>query len=173
MPQSTHASQPALQWVSTSTGSPGAFLAAMSSMILQPVLADAAAGLDVLVADLGCALVGRRDALIARQVLHGAAHLLQRPAQVDRGRALLGQEFDGAIDGLVGGVLPDRHGEAVGGGGADQRRAAHLHREDRARGLLARPQRDDDELVRQPRLVDDLDRPAVVREPDGASRPCR
>ena len=61
-----------------------------------------------------------------------------------------------------------RHGEAVGGGGADQRRAAHLHREDRARGLLHRPQRDDDERMRQPRLVDDLDRPAVVREPDGA-----
>ena len=38
VPQSTHASQPAVQWVSTLTGSPGAFLAAMSRMILKLVL---------------------------------------------------------------------------------------------------------------------------------------
>ena len=83
------------------------------------MLADTAAGLHVIFADLGCAPVGGRDALEVRQVLHAEPHLLQRPAQVDRGRALLGQEFDRPIDGLVRGILADRHGEAVGGRGAD------------------------------------------------------
>ena len=132
------------------------------------MLADTAAGLHVVVADLGCAPVGRRDAFEVRQVLHAEPHLLQRPAQVDGGGALLGQIRRRAVYSLVGRILPYRHGEAVGGRGADQRRAAHLHRQDRARGLLHRFERDDGERVRQQRLVDDFHRPAVGREPDGA-----
>ena len=53
---------------------------------------------------------------------------------------------------------------------ADQRRAAHLHRLDADRRVLDRRPADERQLVRQPRLVDDLDRVAVGREPDRPHR---
>ena len=107
---------------------------------LRPVHADGAVGLDVGVADLGGALVGGGDAPLARQVAHGGAHLVQRPAQVDGGRALLGEVADGAVERLVGGILAQRETDAVGRRGADQRRAAHLHGLDRAARVLQRLQ---------------------------------
>ena len=135
---------------------------------LEAVLADAPVGLDVVLADLRRALVGCRQPSLPRQIAHRAQHLLQRPAQVDGGGALRGQQRDGAVDGLVGGVRAQRQANAVGGRGADQRRAAHLHGLNRARRVLDRLERRDRQLVRQLRLVDDLHRPAVRGEPDRA-----
>src|SRR5690606_29157929 len=63
----------------------------------------------------------------------------------------------------------DRH--AIGGGDADQRRAAHPHVADRGRHLVHRGQSDDAEFVRQPALIDDLDRAAVLCQPDGTEVP--
>src|SRR5207249_3880315 len=69
---------------------------------------------------------------------------------------------------LIGRSLAQRQAYAVRGRGADQRRAAHLHGLDRAGGVLDGLERGDRELVRQFRLVDDLHRPTVRRDPDGA-----
>ena len=135
---------------------------------LGAVGADGAVGRDVGVGELGGALVGGGGTGRPRQVADGGAHLVERPAQVDGGGALPGQMGDGAVEALVGGVRAQRQAHAIGGRDADQRRAAHLHGEDGPGGVIERLERDDDELVRQPRLVDDVDRPAVVREPDRA-----
>ena len=62
------------------------------------MLADAAIGLDVVLANLGRALIGGREALVARQVAHGVAHLLERPAQIDGRGPLRRQQGHGAID---------------------------------------------------------------------------
>ena len=137
---------------------------------LQPVLADARVDLDVVLANLGGAFVGGRDALVARQVADGVAHLIERPAQVDGGGPLRRQQGNGAIDRLVGGVGAQRQADAVGGRGPDQRRAAHLHGLDRRGRVLHGLERHDRQLVRQPGLVDDLDRPPVRRQPDRAPR---
>src|SRR6185312_8336068 len=50
---------------------------------------------------------------------------------------------------------------------ADERRAPHLHGLDGARRVLERLQSYDPEIVRQQRLVDDVDRPPVAGQPDG------
>ena len=52
----------------------------------EPVAADGAVEFDILVGDLGGALVGGGDALGHGQRLQELAHFIQRPAQVDRGR---------------------------------------------------------------------------------------
>ena len=160
MPQSTQASQPALQWVSTLTGS--------------PVLLGSAICLDQLARRARrCGGRSRRPRRRSRRRARRRrrrapraagcarrAHLLQRPAQVDGRRALLRRDGDGAVERLVGGILAQRQGDAIGGRGADQRRAAHLHGQDGARRVLQPSSATTvTKLVRQPRLVDDLDRP--------------
>ena len=66
--------------------------------------------------------------------------------------------------------MAQRQANAVGGGGADQRRAADQHGADRVRGLLERGEARRDESMRQCCLVDDADGPAVGLEPDAAHR---
>src|SRR5262245_28185190 len=67
----------------------------------EPMLADPAAGLHVLVADLGGASVGSGKALLARQVAHGVSHLVERPTEIDGGGSRRGQGLAGAVEGLV------------------------------------------------------------------------
>ncbi len=97
----------------------------------EPVLADAAADLGILVADLGGAPVGGLAALAGRQGRQQRPQIVERPAQVHRRRARLQQHRVGAGQHRVGRI--GRHGQrhAVGRGGADQRRAAHDHGADR------------------------------------------
>ena len=47
--------------------------------------------------------------------------------QIDRRRARRGERLAGLQQGLVAGAVLQRQGDAVGGGDADQRRAAHQH----------------------------------------------
>ena len=68
---------------------------------------------------------------------------------------------------VIGGIGAGRERHAVGGGGADQRGAAHLHAANGVRRLIDGRQARDDEGVRQLRLVDDLDAVAVRGRPDG------
>jgi hypothetical protein len=132
------------------------------------VPADGAVGRHVRLADLGRADVGSGEALLARQIADGVAHLVERPAQVDGGRTLRRQQLDGGVERLVRGVRAQGQAHAVGGGGTDQRSSAHLHGLDGAGSVFERLERDDLQLVRQPGLVDDLDGPAVFRQPDRA-----
>ena len=88
-----------------------------------------------------------------------AAHLVERPAEIDRRRPRLAQHPIG-----LGQVLPTRGREriAVGGGDPDRRRAAHHHRPDRVGHLGRRAALDVDLLERQEALVEEDD--AVVLE---------
>ena len=79
----------------------------------------------------------------------------------------------GAIERRIGRIGAHRQRHAVGGGRADQRRAAHQHRADRVGRRVASRQPRHDEFMRQPPLVDRADRPAVGLEPDAADSACR
>ena len=134
----------------------------------EPMLADLPVGLDILLADLGGAGVSCGDALVAWLVAHGLLHLLERPAEIDRGGAGGGEDLASPLQRFIRSVAPERERHAVGGGRPDQRRASDLHGGDGARRILQRAQRHGLEHMRQLGLIDDLDRPAVVIEPDGA-----
>ena len=134
----------------------------------KPMLADPAVILHVLVADLRGAGVGSGKARIPRQVAHRLLHLVERPAEIDGGRARGGERLAGAVERLVGLIVAKSEADAVGSGRTDQRRAAHLHGRDRPRRVVERLERHRLEPERQLGLVDDLDRPAVRIEPDGA-----
>ena len=114
----------------------------------------------------------RRQATAARsagrQRRQDAAHLVERPAQVDRGRARFVQAVPDHVECGVGGIVGHLDGDAVGGRHADQRRAAHPHVADRRGDALDRADRLDAERMRQPALVDDVDGAAVLVQPDGA-----
>ena len=134
----------------------------------QAMLADAPADLDVFVADLGGAPVGRLAPPGRRQRSQQGTQVVERPAQVHRRRPGLQQHPVGARQHGIGRV--GRHGErhAVGGGGADQRRAAHDHGADGALGVFHGLEVAHDEGMRQQRLVDRLHGRAVGAEPDRA-----
>ena len=74
----------------------------------------------------------------------------------------------GALERLVGGIRAQREPDAVGGGRADQRRAAHLHGLDRVRRVVQRRKSRVTKRCGSARLVDDADRLAVGLEPDRA-----
>ena len=134
----------------------------------QPVFADAAANLGILVADLGGAAVGGLAAVGGRQRRQQCALVVERPAQVDRRGPRLQQHRVGTCQHRIGRI--GRHGErhAVGRGGADQRGAANDHGADRRLGILHRVQVAHDEAMGQQGLVDRLDGRAVAAKPDGS-----
>ncbi len=112
--------------------------------------------------------IGGGGPLGARPVAHRRHHLVERPFQIDRGRARGEQRRVSAIQRLVGGVGAQRKADPVGRGRADQRRAADHHGADRMRRLVERGEARGDETMRQRRLIDHADRPAVRLEPDAA-----
>ena len=105
---------------------------------------------------------------LARRDVHAAqrlVHRFEREAQVHGGRARGQQLGAGRGERSVARVVQGLEPDAVGRGDADQRCAAHLHGGCvRGIGEGGEPLRD--EGVRQLRLVDDLDRAAVVARPD-------
>ena len=135
---------------------------------LQAVPADGLVGRHVFIADLPGPRVGRGGALGPGPVAQPRAQIVERPLEIDRRRPGLGQGFIGPVHGLVGGVGAQPQAQAIGRRGADQRGAAHQHGADRVGRLGDRGQAGDDELVRQAGLVDDMDRPAILGQPDGA-----
>ena len=135
---------------------------------LEPVAANGAVELDVVVGHLGRAGISGLGATSGRKRLERLAHLVQRPAQVDRGRPRRVQRLPGRVEGCIGRVVAHLQRDPVGRRHADQGCAAHPHVADRGRHLGHRVQRHDTELVRQPALVDDVDRASVLVQPDGS-----
>ena len=97
------------------------------------------------------------SALGARPVAHRGHHLVERPFEIDRGRPRGGERGAGALEIFVGGIRAQRQPHAIGRGGTNQRRAAHLHRFDGVHGVGQRLEPHGGEAVRQQRLVDDAD----------------
>ena len=135
---------------------------------LHPVPADRPVDGDVLLADRGRARIGRGDARGLGEPVDRGADLVEPPFEVDRGRPRGKQRRIGALERGIGGIGAQRQAQPIGGGRPDQRRAAHLHGADGGDRVVQRHEPRGDEFMRQPGLVDDADRPAVVLEPNGA-----
>ena len=106
------------------------------------------------------------NTIICGVVDEGRAHLVQRPAQIDSRRSGLAEQVQGIAKTLVGGVTLHRERNPIGRRRTDQRCPPHLHGADRHDRIFERVQLDRHQLVRQPRLVDDGNRP-MTRGPDG------
>ena len=175
VPQSTQASQPALQWVSTRSGWPPRDARPVCARIARPcrpMAAQAATSSSAMRAASGIGHAPRgcraarppaRDCMrsSAQRRLTAVGSRARRAAATARGR--LG----------VARVVAQAERHAVGGGDADQRRAAHDHVADRVAACSAAAQVAQFERERQSRLVDDGDGGAVVGDEDGAVRPGR
>ena len=114
------------------------------------MLAYSAVGLDILVADFGGAGESRGDALVARLIADGLLHLIQRPAEIDGGRARGGEYLAGMVERFVARAHAQAERDAVSGGRPDQRRPpSPASLRDGARSVLERAQRHNLEPVRQ------------------------
>ena len=137
---------------------------------LEAVLADGEAGGHVIVGnDAG---FGERGlgAVFRRERLYARAHAIERPAQVDRRGARGVQQSVGAREVGVRRIGAQGEPQAIGRDGADERRAAHLHGGDGVCGVVLGTHGEGDEVVRELRLVEDMERGAVVGRPHGAIR---
>ena len=151
MPQSTQASQPALQWVRILRVVPGRTLRRMRS---RPKAADSLALGDVVIADRRGLTVGGFDALPLRQFRQGGKHALECPGQVVSGRTRGAQAVRRGLERAVGCIMPQRQGHAVGRSGTDQWRAANHHGADGVGCVVKRFQID----VLQMRTAGEIDR---------------
>ena len=86
---------------------------------------------------------------------------VHRPAEIGGRGARAAQPRPAVLERLLGRMLGDLHGEGVGGGDADERRAADAQPADRRGGVVGAGERDDPLLERQPRLVEDPEAAAV------------
>ncbi len=120
---------------------------------VKPIGADAAADLDVVVANPACPLERRVRARCAT-ALRISPKAQRRLIAVGR---VAPESIDRSFEGGVGSARGKRKRHAVSRGRADARGAAHLHGADRVRRVVHRPQTDDLEGVRQLGLVDDED----------------
>src|SRR6056297_2928770 len=134
---------------------------------LQPVHADHAVGLDILVADPRGLGEGGRGALGLGQAREGAAHLVERPAEVYRGWPGRVQYVVGFGQGAVRRIAFHLSRDTVSRRRADERRAPHPHVADRGGEVCKAVERGDRKIMRQPALVDDPDLAAFGVAPDG------
>ena len=118
-----------------------AFLLGMRADDAEPMLADLAVGLDVLVADFGGAGIGGGDALVARLVAHGLLHLIERPAEIDGGGTRGGEHLASMLERFVDCMHAQAERDAVSCGRPDQGRPPHLHGGDGVRRVFERAQR--------------------------------
>ncbi len=123
---------------------------------------------DVLIGDFAGPPQRRVRPLVARPVAHGRQHFVERPFQIDRGRPRGEERGISIFQRFVRCVRPQGEPHAIGRGGADQRRTAHLHGPDRAGGIVETGKADGDKAMRQLGLVDNADACAVAFDPDGA-----
>jgi len=133
---------------------------------IEAVRADCAVELNIFFGDLGGTLIGSIRTFCLRQWTQIFAHRIQRPAQVDGGGAGLVEFFPYGIEVSIRGVFRHRDGNAVGGGDADQRRAAYPHVADCIGDIGDGFQCYDTEFMRQPALVDDVNGATVFVQPD-------
>ena len=82
------------------------------------------------------ALPGQRRALCRRTIVQQGAHLVQRPAQIDRRRPCRQQHLCGPVQRLVGCIRTQRQPKPIGRRRPDQRGPAHLHGDDRPRRII-------------------------------------
>src|SRR4029079_15077402 len=134
----------------------------------EAVLADLAAGLNILVADLGGASGGGGDPIFPFQIVDGFLHLVERPAEIDGRGTCRGKHCASPLQPLVGRVGAKRKRHTISRRRADERRTADLHGLDGLGRVLEVAQAPNLEGEGQLGLIDDLDRPVVVAEPDGA-----
>src|SRR3974390_2705000 len=137
---------------------------------LQPFASDRLIDGDVLVRDLLRAFERGIGTFAARAVPPARHHFFERPFQIDGGRPGREQRLVGALERLIRRVRTQREPEAVGGRGAEQRRAAHLHRRNRARGVIEAREPCGHEAMWKLRLVYDADARSVRFQPDRAGR---
>ena len=130
-----------------------------------PMMADQAAGFDILIRHLRGFRIGRRHALRRRNPAERLLHLAQRPVEIHGSGSRGGQSCASAFEPGIGGVRLQRQGNPVSRRNANQRRSAHLHDLDGAGGIGERGQRKGFECVRKARLIDDADR-AITIVPD-------
>ncbi len=135
---------------------------------LQAVLADGGVLRHVLLGDGGGLGPGGVAAGFRGERAEVLLHAGQRPVQVDRRRAGGAEHRDGFGQPGVGSLEIERHGQAVGGGGTDQRGAAHLHGADGVGGLVQGGDAHPVQGVRQAGLVDDVDGALVGTGAQGA-----
>ncbi len=166
VPQSTVASQPALQWVRMLIGAPGCFPFASPAMMASPALP-----IDLLISTSSSAIsAARAKAASMRRSgprgLSAGHHPIQRPFEIDRRGPCRMKRLIGTCQRPIARVLASGQRHSIGGGGADQRSAPDLHVADGPGSILNAPQADDFKPVRKFGLVDDLHRPAITRRPD-------
>ncbi len=164
VPQSTQASQPALQWVRTLRRDLSFFSARIFRKIASPSRPIASLTATFLVAEPVGAGVGGGEPFFRGQLSHRRAHLFQGPAQVHR-RGARGQEHGaGPLEHRVPGVALQGEADAVGRRGSDERGAPHRHVADRLGAVVHRGESQRFEGVRKQPLVDHRrPRPARAR----------
>ena len=95
-------------------------------------------------------------------------HPIDRPRQVDRGRTGIPEQPAGLLERLERGIARELEDDAVGGGDADQRRAADREAADRGGHVLRGPKLEPALLPGERGLVDRPQRGAVEAERDDA-----
>ena len=121
----------------------------------------ARAGLVLLGVDGLCLRARGRPEVGGIRGQRGVAHTVDRAPEIGRGRPGGAQASPGRLETVPRRARGDLHGQAVGGGDPDQRRAADAEAAD-GRGGVVRPAEHDHPLLeRQQRLVEDLQPPAV------------
>jgi hypothetical protein len=121
----------------------------------QPVLADSGICLFVLGSNRASLVPGRLAPCRRRRLLQHALHARQRPVQVDGRRPCRGQHGKDMVEARIARILRQAERHAVGGGGADQRRAAHLHDANGLGYVFQGNQSQHHGFARQARLVED------------------
>ena len=135
----------------------------------HPMRADRRTQRDVLIGDRrGFGVGARNPRRLGRGTQH-RQHPVERPTQVHRRRPRRPEQRRVALQRRRRGILAQRQAQSVGRHRPDQRRATHLHRPDcvRRRRHIGEAQQLD--LPRQPGLVEDAHRPAILLiHPDAA-----
>ena len=140
VPQSTQASQPALQWVRTLSFEPAGFFARISRKIASPWRPIASLTATSSSHNSAARCQARVEPLRRRQLRDGGLHLVERPFQIDRGGPRLVQRRVGGGEAGIARIVAQREADAIGRRRADERRAAHGHVADRLGAFLHRAQ---------------------------------
>jgi hypothetical protein len=121
----------------------------------QSMLADQSVGSLVFRGNGASLLPGQISPCRRRRLFKYRSHARQRPVQVDGRRPCRGQHGKDMVEARIAGILRQAERHAVGGGGADQRRAAHLHDANGLGYVFQGNQSQHHGFARQTRLVED------------------
>ena len=132
------------------------------------MVADGLVEPNVLVAQRGGLAPGYVAPLCGGKRREPVLHALQRPAQVDRRGAGGEQAGTGGLQMAFGSPLCESQRDAIGGGGANQGRAANAHDRNGFGRVFEGVQRAERQAMRQQGLVDDFDAAVVRQRADGS-----